>query len=86
MEREIIVDKLWSMLWFSKKRDLLAKGLVILDANFSGVAQEDFGADKIYIGKMSVPCATEFRQLIYYLDAVEGITVQGVAVPPTITI
>jgi len=81
-DREIITDKLWSFLWFTKKRELLYKGVVILDVSFSGVTQQDYGADKIYLAKMSVNCATEFRQLVYYLDTVEGIKVEGTAMVP----
>ena len=82
IEREIILDKLWAMLWFSKKRELLYKGVVVLDVSYGGATQEDYGADKLYIGKMSLSCATEFRQLVYYLDVVEGIKIQGEAVLP----
>lgn len=80
IEREIICDKLWSMLWFSKKREILYKGIVILDVNLGSMVTEDFGADKLYIGRMSVSCATEFRQLVYYLDTVEGIKIQAEAI------
>jgi len=82
VEREIVLDKLWAMLWFSKKREIMVKGVIILDVSYSGTSQQDFGADKLYIGKMTVSCATEFRQLVYYLDTVEGITVQAEAVLP----
>jgi len=84
IERQIILDKLWSMLWFSKKREILFKGIVILDVRNTGMTQEDYGADKLYIGKMGVSCATEFRQLVYYLDTVEGIKVHGEAVLPPV--
>lgn len=83
IEREIVLDKLWTMLWFSKKRELLYKGVVVLDVSYGGTTQEDYGADKLYVGKMSLSCATEFRQLVYYLDTVEGIKIQGEAVLPS---
>ena len=57
---------------------------MILDVNLGAMTQEDFGADKIYIGKMSVSCATEFRQLVYYLETVEGVTVHAEAVIPSV--
>jgi len=82
VEREIVLDKLWAMLWFSKKREIMVKGLIILDVSYSGTSQQDFGADKIYIGRMTVSCATEFRQLVYYLDTIEGIQVHAEAVLP----
>jgi hypothetical protein len=86
IEREIVLDKLWTMLWFSKKRELLYKGVVVLDVSYGGATQEDYGADKLYVGKMSLSCATEFRQLVYYLDTVEGIKIQGEAMLPSVTI
>jgi hypothetical protein len=79
IEREIILDKLWAMLWFSRKREIMVKGVIILDVSYGGTSQQDFGADKIYIGKVTVTCATEFRQLVYYLDTVEGITINAEA-------
>lgn len=82
IEREIILDKLWTMLWFTKKRELLYKGVVVLDVSYSGAIQEDYGADKLYIGRISLSCATEFRQLIYYMDTVEGVKITGEAVLP----
>ena len=85
VEREIVTDRVWSLLWWTKKRELLYKGVVVLDINLSGMTQEDMGADKIYVSRMSLSCATEFRQLVYYLDTVEGVTIHGEAVlPPTI--
>ncbi len=85
IEREIIVDKLWAMLWFSKKRELLYKGVIVLDVSYGGSIQEDYGADKIYVGKLTLSCGTEFRQLVYYLETIEGIKVEAEAVlPPTI--
>jgi hypothetical protein len=85
IEREIVTDRVWSLIWWTKKRELLYKGVVVLDINLNGMTQEDMGADKIYVSRMSLSCATEFRQLVYYLDTVEGVTIHGEAVlPPTI--
>jgi hypothetical protein len=58
------------------------KGVIVLDVSYGGTTQEDYGADKLFIGKINLSCATEFRQLIYYLDTVEGVTVHGEALLP----
>jgi len=79
-DRQIVSDKLWSMLWFSKKRELLAKGVVILDVSLAGSSVEDYGADKIYFSKFNVPLMTEWNGVISYLDTIENITVQGTAI------
>lgn len=79
-DRQIVSDKLWSMLWFSKKRELLSKGVVILDVSLAGSSVEDYGADKIYFSKFNVPLMTEWNGVISYLDTIENITVQGTAI------
>lgn len=78
--RELLADRLWSLMWFTKKKELQRQGVIVLDVDHSGFTQEPYGADQLYYSKFRVSIATEFEAIVQFVETVEEITVVGNAV------
>jgi len=79
--RELLVDRLWSLIWFLKKRELRKLGVVVLDVRNAGFAQVAYGADQLYQARLSISVATEFEAIVQFAETVTDVTVVGTAVP-----
>ena len=77
--RSLVSDTVWSLLWFTKKRELAKKGIVVLDIRKSGVTEAKYGADQAYFAKFSVSVATEFVAIVQNIETVADVTVVGTA-------
>ena len=77
-ERELVADRVWSLLWFLKKKQLRQRGVVVLDVRHSGLTQEVYGADQLYFARLSASIATEFEAVAPYTETVQD-------VEPTVT-
>lgn len=81
--RDLLADRVWSLLWFLKKPALRALGVVVLDVRHTGFGQDAYGADQIYQSKFSVSCATEFESIVLFPgESVQDVDVQAHAMEP----
>jgi hypothetical protein len=78
-ERALLTDTVWDALWFSKKKELRKRGIVILDVRLGGFSQEPYGQDLYYASRLSVACATEAEAVALYQDTVEEVTLEVTA-------
>jgi len=78
--RELLADRLWSLVWFLKKKDLRKLGIVVLDVNFVGNNEADYGSDKLYQSKFAVKVATEFEAIAQFTEIVTDVSATGTAV------
>lgn len=81
--RELVADRIWSLIWFLKKKELRKLGIVVLDVRHVGFGQIPYGADQIYQSKFNVAVATEFEAIAQFTDTVCGVAVEGIAVNTT---
>lgn len=77
--RDLVADTIWSLLWFTKKRELRKKGIVVQDIRHAGFREADYGANKIFYSKFIVSVATEFEAIAQYTETVGDVTVEGTA-------
>ena len=77
--RSLVADTIWSLLFFTKKRELAKKGIVVLDMRSNGNTEEPYGADKVYYSKFSLSLTTEFVAIAQFVETVGDVTVEGTA-------
>lgn len=78
--RELLTDRVMSLIWFLKKKELRKKGIVVLDVSHGGVTEEPYGQDMAYYARLVANVATEFEAILQHVETVEAIeTVTGVA-------
>jgi hypothetical protein len=61
VEREQLIDKTETFLWFTRKTDLRNQGIVVLDIAFTGEYEEPWGKDFLYGARLTLSTATEWE-------------------------
>lgn len=78
VERERLVDKVTSVLWFSKKAYLRnTYNIHIFDVRSSGESEEKYGADMLYFANVNITCATEWEEIKWYTEVVGSVEVDA---------
>jgi len=78
--RQLLGDRIQSVLWFEKKKALRKLGIVVYKVDFSGFAEPDYGAEKLYQTKFTVSIGTEFEAIVQFAETVTDVSVVGTAV------
>ena len=76
LERERLSDKVLSLIWFSKKYYLRdTYNIHVFDVRVNGETEEKYGTDMLYFANMSITCATEWEEIQWYQEVVEGVDI-----------
>jgi hypothetical protein len=78
LERERLTDKILSLFWFSKKfylRDTY--NVHIFDVRANGESEEKYGADMLYFCNINITCATEWEEIKWYQEVIEGVDIDA---------
>lgn len=78
--RQLLGDRIQSVMWFEKKKALRKLGIVVLDVDFAGFAEIEYGADKLYQTKFMVSVSAEFEAIVQFAETVTDVSVVGTAV------
>jgi hypothetical protein len=74
-EREQLGDRVVLTLWWIARQYLLYGGIVVTGVQSSGETETDYGADKIFVNRVTMNFWVEWSEIINY-DEVEAINIR----------